>query len=116
MMHLLTSQPGWQIFNAILGWNNTATQGTILAYVFYWLVIVVTLIYLKWSEGRFSIFGFKSEVAKQREMNRIEKATSRAGSGSGSDEPETPGMDSKKGYGLEGDDEARRDVPVLLDN
>ncbi|ORY04644.1 iron permease FTR1, partial [Basidiobolus meristosporus CBS 931.73] len=38
---------GWQIFNAILGWNNVASIGTILGYVLYWLAIAVYLIFLK---------------------------------------------------------------------
>ena len=33
-----TDNGGWQIFNAILGWTNNATIGTILSYVFYWSV------------------------------------------------------------------------------
>ena len=41
---------GWQIFNAILGWNNTATVGTILAYIFYWLFVIGALVYMKWKE------------------------------------------------------------------
>lgn len=60
---------GWQIFNSILGYNNTASIGTILSYVFYWLLIVVTLIYLKWSEGRLTIFG-KGSKAHQRMTER----------------------------------------------
>lgn len=86
------------IFNAILGWTSTATYGTILSYVFYWLVIAVTLMYLKFKEGRMALFGRKSKVAKEREArkaeraslgeegegNKAEKVVSREGSGSGS--------------------------------
>ncbi|WRT64504.1 uncharacterized protein IL334_001436 [Kwoniella shivajii] len=50
-----TTNGGWQIFNAIFGWNNTATVGSILGYVFYWIVIMITLVYLRWSEGRFAL-------------------------------------------------------------
>lgn len=46
---------GWQIFNAILGWNNTATVGTILAYIFYWLFVIGALVYMKWKEVRTSV-------------------------------------------------------------
>jgi hypothetical protein len=28
-----------QLFNAIFGWNNTATLGSVLIYVFYWLAV-----------------------------------------------------------------------------
>lgn len=56
-----------QIFNAIFGWHNTATLGSVLSYVFYWIVIMVVLVYLKWSEGRLSFFGYKSAAGKRRE-------------------------------------------------
>lgn len=58
---------GWGVFNAILGWTNNATVGTILAYVFYWLAVTVALVYMKWSEGRTSFFGIKSAAGKRRE-------------------------------------------------
>ncbi|ORY91116.1 high-affinity iron permease [Syncephalastrum racemosum] len=35
---------GWQIFNAILGWNNTATIGTIVSYCGYWLLVSALLV------------------------------------------------------------------------
>ena len=80
----------WQIFNAILGWNNTATLGSILSYVFYWLLIIVTLIYLKWEEGRVTFFGKKSKTAirlEQARQARLDAKTPRhevGGSGSNS--------------------------------
>ena len=74
---------GWQIFNAILGWTNTATLGTILAYVFYWILIIVTLIYLKWEEGRVSFCGFKSAAGKQRDLGMDHDHVEGMGSASG---------------------------------
>lgn len=41
---------GWTIFNAIFGWTNNATIGTVLSYVFYWLAVIVVLIFLKYKE------------------------------------------------------------------
>lgn len=69
-----TTNGGWQIFNAILGWNNTATLGSILIYVFYWLVVIVALIYNKWSEGRFTFFGRGSSAYNRRIARREAKA------------------------------------------
>lgn len=60
---------GWQIFNSILGWNNTASGGTIVSYILYWVLIAATLIYLKWSEGRLTLFG-KGSKAHQRMAER----------------------------------------------
>ncbi|OXG43970.1 high-affinity iron permease CaFTR1 [Cryptococcus neoformans] len=68
-----TTNGGWQIFNAIFGWNNTATLGTILSYVFYWILVIATLIYLKWKEGRFAFLGYKSAALQRRLALREEK-------------------------------------------
>nr|ODN96639.1 high-affinity iron permease CaFTR1 [Cryptococcus depauperatus CBS 7855] len=65
-----TTNGGWQIFNAILGWNNTATLGSILSYVFYWILVAATLVVLKWKEGRFVFFGYKSAALQRREARR----------------------------------------------
>merc|ERR1711939_979034 len=61
-----TSGGGWSIFNAILGWTNNATVGTILSYVFYWLSIIAALVYMKWQEGRLT--------KKQREAGAAKRA------------------------------------------
>lgn len=37
---------GWGLLNALCGWNNTGTLGSILSYVFYWLAIIA---FLGWS-------------------------------------------------------------------
>jgi high-affinity iron transporter len=34
---------GWMIFNALLGWTNTATYGSILSYLGFWIFIVMML-------------------------------------------------------------------------
>ncbi|RUS28415.1 hypothetical protein BC938DRAFT_481912 [Jimgerdemannia flammicorona] len=41
---------GWSIFNAIFGWNNTATIGTIVGYVGYWVVVSLWLVGSKFRE------------------------------------------------------------------
>ncbi|KAI5453241.1 high-affinity iron permease [Naganishia albida] len=65
---------GWQIFNAIFGWNNNASIGTILGYCLYWIAIMVSLIYIKWSEGRVTFFGHGSKAYHRMEARRIERA------------------------------------------
>ncbi|KAH3682903.1 hypothetical protein WICPIJ_006136, partial [Wickerhamomyces pijperi] len=34
---------GWMLLNALVGWNNTATYGSVLSYNLYWLFIVLML-------------------------------------------------------------------------
>jgi len=57
---------GWTIFNAIFGWTNSATIGTVVGYVMYWVAAVVCLIWLKWKEGRTKVFGRESEAGVRR--------------------------------------------------
>ncbi|KAJ9107945.1 hypothetical protein QFC19_002688 [Naganishia cerealis] len=67
---------GWQIFNAIFGWNNNASIGTILGYCMYWIAIMVALIYIKWSEGRVTFFGYGSKAHHRMVARRTERETS----------------------------------------
>lgn len=34
---------GWMIFNALLGWNNTATYGSVISYILFWVFIICML-------------------------------------------------------------------------
>ncbi|KIK18786.1 hypothetical protein PISMIDRAFT_683791 [Pisolithus microcarpus 441] len=65
-----TGTGGWEIFNAVLGWQNSATVGSVISYVFYWLAVIGTLVYLKFKEGRTKLFGFESSYAKRRRSAR----------------------------------------------
>lgn len=44
-----------QIFNAILGWNNTATIGSIVSYCGYWLIVAAALVYMFFKERKRAI-------------------------------------------------------------
>ncbi|RYC78498.1 Plasma membrane iron permease [Fusarium oxysporum f. sp. narcissi] len=41
---------GWDVFNAILGWQNTATYGSIISYCVYWLFLVAVIWALMYEE------------------------------------------------------------------
>lgn len=43
---------GWGIFNAILGWQNSATYGSVISYNLYWLVVIVGFVLLRFKEKR----------------------------------------------------------------
>lgn len=107
---------GWQLFNAILGWNNTATLGSVLAYVFYWILVAVTLVYLKWKEGRATCLGVRSRAFKDRQERhaaavRQEKASTNT-SYNGQGPLESPEL-KKSGSNDRSSDE-HRNVPELL--
>ncbi|KAK9896518.1 iron permease FTR1 [Cystobasidium minutum MCA 4210] len=95
-----TSGYGWSIFNAILGWNNNASIGTILSYVFYWLSVIAALIYMRWSEGRVAVLGKHSKVGKERlERQQVRSTTVRDSNTTAVEEdiPKgSPGLDADK--------------------
>lgn len=41
---------GWGIFNAILGWQNSATYGSVISYDIYWLVIICCFVAMRYHE------------------------------------------------------------------
>ncbi|EPQ53599.1 iron permease FTR1 [Gloeophyllum trabeum ATCC 11539] len=62
---------GWLIFGAIFGWTNSATVGSVLSYVFYWLAVIAVLVYMKFKEGRTRLFGrYESAAGKRRRIER----------------------------------------------
>ncbi|KAF8911772.1 iron permease FTR1 family-domain-containing protein [Mucidula mucida] len=70
---------GWSVFNALFGWSNNGSLGTILSYVFYWIAVIAVLIFYKYKEGRFTFGGkFESAAAVRRRLRRDEKAKTTA--------------------------------------
>ncbi|CAO3584787.1 unnamed protein product [Absidia cylindrospora] len=51
----VSTNGGWQIFNSILGWNNTATIGTITSYCLYWIFVAAYLVYMFFKERKHAI-------------------------------------------------------------
>ncbi|KAJ9644405.1 uncharacterized protein PV06_06336 [Exophiala oligosperma] len=41
---------GWDVFNAVLGWQNTATYGSVISYIMYWVFIVFCVFCLLYEE------------------------------------------------------------------
>lgn len=41
---------GWGIFNSILGWQNSATYGSVISYNLYWLTVMVTFALMRHAE------------------------------------------------------------------
>ncbi|KAJ4254858.1 high-affinity iron permease [Fusarium torreyae] len=46
-----TIQNGWSIFNAILGWQNSATYGSVISYNLYWISIMTGFIIMRFKEA-----------------------------------------------------------------
>lgn len=43
---------GWGVFNAILGWTNSATYGSVISYNLYWLVVILAFVTMRYRELR----------------------------------------------------------------
>ncbi|KAJ2713104.1 high-affinity iron permease [Coemansia spiralis] len=43
---------GWGVFNALLGWQNIATYGSVISYCLYWAVLAATLVAMRIKEIR----------------------------------------------------------------
>lgn len=41
---------GWDVFNALLGWQNTATYGSVISYNVYWIFIMVAITAMLYEE------------------------------------------------------------------
>jgi high-affinity iron transporter len=41
---------GWGIFNAILGWTNSATYGSVISYNLYWLCVILGFLAMRYKE------------------------------------------------------------------
>lgn len=43
---------GWDVFNSLLGWQNSATYGSVISYNIYWLFLIITLGLMLFEEKR----------------------------------------------------------------
>lgn len=49
---LLGGGGGWGIFNALLGWTNSATYGSVISYNLYWICVMVAYSCMLYRERR----------------------------------------------------------------
>lgn len=41
---------GWGIFNAIFGWQNSATYGSVISYNVYWIAVIIGFVVMRYKE------------------------------------------------------------------
>lgn len=65
---------GWGIFNAILGWTNSATYGSVLSYNLYWLCVMAAFGSLGFYEkhGRWPLMKAKAKSSDDEAMESDE--------------------------------------------
>lgn len=66
---------GWGIFNAILGWTNSATYGSVISYNVYWIFVICMFLAMRFKETKGYYPGLRSYTAK-RELKKQEKDAS----------------------------------------
>ncbi|KAK9479577.1 iron permease FTR1/Fip1/EfeU [Lipomyces japonicus] len=69
---------GWMIFNALFGWENSATLGSVLAYNFYWIGIMIAIVLLLFKEKRGYFPLLKSWEEKKQARLAAKEAKRRA--------------------------------------
>ncbi|TEA17709.1 High affinity iron permease ftrA [Colletotrichum sidae] len=57
---------GWGLLNAIFGWNNSATYGSVISYNVYWVTVITWLVALRFKEkkGHWPLMKAKAEEVK----------------------------------------------------
>lgn len=48
----LNGGSGWGIFNAILGWQNSATYGSVISYNVYWIFVIMGFFLMRYKETK----------------------------------------------------------------
>ena len=68
---------GWGIFNALFGWTNSATYGSVISYNLYWLVVIATFLAMRYNEknGHWPLMRAKTPKADEAETSSDEEAS-----------------------------------------
>ncbi|KAI1506403.1 iron permease-like protein [Biscogniauxia marginata] len=65
---------GWGIFNAILGWTNSATYGSVISYNLYWIAVMISFFIMRYHEvkGHWPLSKGKNASADSLDHDRAE--------------------------------------------
>lgn len=62
----------WMILTAILGWTNSATYGSVISYILYWIVVIIVFTSLTYEDKH----GYLPVVPIRWQLKRIKKRAS----------------------------------------
>jgi high-affinity iron transporter len=62
---------GWGIFNALFGWQNSATYGSVISYNLYWLVVIVGFLVLGFREKKAKATGGRDAASESSDSGAI---------------------------------------------
>ncbi|KAH8648646.1 iron transporter [Xylariales sp. PMI_506] len=85
---------GWGIFNAILGWQNSATIGSVVSYNIYWLVIITSFFAMGYYErnGNLGVFTPVLRLFRRKKSGAAGTAAADEASVTGDISPSTSGV------------------------
>lgn len=78
---------GWGIFNAVFGWQNSATFGSVISYNVYWIFVMGMFASMRFQEVRGRWPWGRKVKAGEREED-VEGSSAREGGGEGSERDE----------------------------
>lgn len=70
---------GWGVFNSILGWQNSATYGSVVSYNLYWLAVIIAFVTMRYREqnGRWPLM--RSQSRGSESLSRTQSDSSSGG-------------------------------------
>ncbi|KUJ08595.1 iron permease FTR1 family protein [Mollisia scopiformis] len=71
---------GWGIFNAILGWTNSATYGSVISYNLYWLCVILGFVVMRYKEVNGHLPFMKAKAEKDTNNSTVHVDTQSPGS------------------------------------
>ena len=65
---------GWGVFNALLGWQNSATYGSVISYNVYWIVVIAGFLAMRYHEdnGYWPLMKVKETKPAHSELSDLE--------------------------------------------
>lgn len=103
---------GWGIFNAVLGWTNSATYGSVIGYDIYWIAVIVGFALMRYEEKRGKWPFVKARAQPEREKAPEPESTGSETSGDEKDRTQICLHRKEHGVLLTESDEVRPDSAV----
>ncbi|EWC47178.1 hypothetical protein DRE_03547 [Drechslerella stenobrocha 248] len=66
---------GWGIFNALFGWTNSATYGSVISYNIYWIAVIIYFLYRYFKERKEADTVSESDTEASKINRNIEAKT-----------------------------------------
>src|SRR5262249_39149395 len=104
----------WGIFNALFGWTNSATYGSVISYNVYWAAIIITFLAIRYNEVKGHWPLMKPKNGSDEEPTRSPEGKSNSPSDPASLNGMDAGSDVEK-TAFKVTVESSRDLPTVMD-